>query len=372
MRVLIASQFHYFAFKGGNEQHAHQLSLGLTRAGHEVVYLSSSILKRNELAYRHESLPVYSFCNQLFLKETSSVVRTELQHADIVHVFGFSPLMLQLLSRAYKHSPRLLTYPADAQPKNIFLSLVSRAYQQIVPYRCDRILTTTTSYEKRLLNRWPNIPIRHVPLMISSHIEADTLTKKQARMKLSLENIKKHVLCVAALSSHHYYKGIPVMLQALRMLPKDIHLHLVGDGDQRTKLSMLAEKLGISDRTTFHGSLDNEAMAPWYKAADLVVLPSTSLSEGFGLSLLEAMYCETPCLTTTIIGPANFYAARRLCRLVRPNDSEALSKAIHAMLTSDNKTMIMRAKAWANTHTTKAMTQKTISVYKEALQDRAL
>ncbi len=372
MRVLIASQFHYNAFKGGNEQHAHQLSLGLAQAGHEVVYLSSSIVKPYDLTYRHESLSVYSLLNQLFLKNVSLSVQTELQHADILHVFGFSPLMLQLLARAKTRSPRLLTYPADAQPKNIFLSMVSQAHQQLIPYMCDSLLTTTSAYEKRLRNRWPNIPIHHVPLMIPAHIEADAFTKKQARMKLSLNKEQKHLLCVAALSSHHYYKGIPVLLQALRLLPQDIHLHLVGDGDQLAKLIMLAEKLGISSRTTFYGSLNNEAMAPWYKAADLVVLPSTSLSEGFGLSLLEAMYCETPCLTTTIIGPAKYYAAHKLCHLVKPNDSLALAKAISTALRSNNEAMITQAKAWANTHTTKAMTQKTISIYKATLQKHKL
>ena len=280
--------------------------------------------------------------------------------------------MLQLLSRAKTHSPRLLTYPADAQPKNIFLSMVSRAHQQLIPLVCDSLLTTTSAYEKRLRNRWPSIPIHHVPLMIPTHIEDDAITKKQARMKLSLDKKQKHLLCVATLSSHHYYKGIPVLLKALRILPQKVHLHLVGDGDQRAKLIMLAEKLGISSRATFHGSLDNEAMAPWYKAADLVVLPSTSLSEGFGLSLLEAMYCETPCLTTTIIGPAKYYASRKLCHLVKPNDSLSLAKAILTSLRSNNEAMITQAKAWANTHTTKAMTQKTISIYKATLQKHKL
>lgn len=372
MRVIIASQFHYATFKGGNEQHAHQLSLGLVQAGHEVVYLSSSHVNPSEFTYRHESLPTYAFYKQMFLNKMPLAVLSELQQADIIHVFGFSPLMLQLLAGAHTRSPRFLTYPADSQPTNVFLGAFTRAYQQLIPLVSDHLLTTTAAYKRRLRHRWPNIPIHQVPLMIPTHIEADRLTKKQARIKLSVNTKQKHVLCVAALSSHHYYKGVPVLLQALTLLPKEIHLHLVGDGDQRTRLSKLARTLGIANRTTFHGSLDNESMAPWYKAVDLLVLPSTSLSEGFGLSVLEAMYCETPCLTTTIIGPAQLYTARKLCRLVQPNDSEALAKAIHATLIRDNNAMIMRAKAWANTHTTTTMTQKTISVYKEAMLNHAL
>jgi glycosyltransferase involved in cell wall biosynthesis len=74
---------------------------------------------------------------------------------------------------------------------------------------------------------------------------------------------------------------------------KNAKLVIVGGGWLEADLRALAETHGLGDRILFAGWADDAAM--WYRAFDLFVL--TSLYEGFPLTLLEAMACETPCLS---------------------------------------------------------------------------
>ena len=70
-------------------------------------------------------------------------------------------------------------------------------------------------------------------------------------------------------------------------------LMIVGGGWLEADLRALAQAHGLGDRVLFAGWADDAAQ--WYRAFDLFVL--TSLYEGFPLTLLEAMACETPCLS---------------------------------------------------------------------------
>lgn len=73
-------------------------------------------------------------------------------------------------------------------------------------------------------------------------------------------------------------------------------LVIVGDGDEREKLSACAVSEGVADKVIFTGNLDNPY--PLMKRADCLVFPS--LYEGQGLVLLEAMSLGTFCIGSDI------------------------------------------------------------------------
>ncbi len=370
MHIIIASEYHYSSFKGGNEQHAHQLALGLVELGHQVTYISTSNLAAKKLPYLHMQLPHLRLVNYLFLSRIPKSIHLSLMDASVLHVFGFSPLLLQLLT-CFNHTfPTVVSYQADTLPKHRLTKLMSRAYHRLLPWVTDGVIVSTKRYQLLLQKRWPQLCVRHIPLMVPRHIIDGLTDKSQARKLLMLDHTARHVLCVAALSTHHYYKGIEVLLAAAEQLPPQIHIHVVGGGDRLAHYQKLALSMNLAEKVTFHGSVANAHMASWYRAVDLCVLPSLSASEGFGLCLLEAMYCGTPCLTTTAIGPAGEYKKLGLCHLSEPNNPQALAHAIDSILTQGDAAMVERAKHWADTHTPTAMTQKTLSLYTSLLSQR--
>jgi len=90
-------------------------------------------------------------------------------------------------------------------------------------------------------------------------------------------------------------KGLVVLLQALPGLDGDWSLELLGDGPMRSQLASLANRLGVSRRVFFRGSVPSTAMPEHLSALDVLVLPSLTTrrwKEQFGRVLIEAMACE--------------------------------------------------------------------------------
>ena len=84
-------------------------------------------------------------------------------------------------------------------------------------------------------------------------------------------------------------------------LPEDIHINIVGSGDQRAELEAQAAELGIKDRVSFLGKItENEKLAPLFEKAIAYVSPGH-----VGLSVLQSFAYGVPVVTTkdTFHGP---------------------------------------------------------------------
>ncbi|MFD7292908.1 glycosyltransferase family 4 protein [Streptomyces sp. NPDC059897] len=132
------------------------------------------------------------------------------------------------------------------------------------------------------------------------------------------------VVCVGRLCRQ---KGQDVLLAAwpevLRAVP-GARLVLVGDGPEEARLRAAA-----GPSVTFTGALDDPA--PWYRAADLVVLPSRW--EGMALAPLEAMACGSPALLTDVAGARESLPLQLAPRcLTAPDDSAGLARALRDLL----------------------------------------
>jgi D-inositol-3-phosphate glycosyltransferase len=73
-----------------------------------------------------------------------------------------------------------------------------------------------------------------------------------------------------------------------------------GSGDELEKLKTLTKFLKIEDVTHFINPVSRDQLPDWYRASDLVCVPS--YSESFGLVALEAQACGTPVVATAIGG----------------------------------------------------------------------
>ncbi|MBQ0721864.1 MAG: glycosyltransferase, partial [Gammaproteobacteria bacterium] len=100
---------------------------------------------------------------------------------------------------------------------------------------------------------------------------------------------RKEALQVLAVGRLTYYKGFRFLIEAAVQTP-DIHINLVGHGEQAEQLKSLVASLKLQDRVTFHGILSNDELAQEMKDCDCLCLPSIERTEAFGMVLLEAMY----------------------------------------------------------------------------------
>jgi rhamnosyl/mannosyltransferase len=96
------------------------------------------------------------------------------------------------------------------------------------------------------------------------------------------------------------YKGVEILIRALPGLPgKAI---FVGEGPLLSRMQHLAADLGLEERAIFTGDIESEELIALYHACDVLVLPSVSRNEAFGVVQIEAMTCGKPVVSTNIQG----------------------------------------------------------------------
>jgi glycosyltransferase involved in cell wall biosynthesis len=106
------------------------------------------------------------------------------------------------------------------------------------------------------------------------------------------------VLFVGGLSRFQHHKGVDVLLEAVADLRRtdypDIKAVVVGGGDGRGALEDAAARLWPDEPVAhFVGRVSDDDLASFYAAADVLVLPSQTDAEGYGMVLLEAAACGT-------------------------------------------------------------------------------
>ena len=128
-------------------------------------------------------------------------------------------------------------------------------------------------------------------------------------------------------------KGVDVLLNALKALPKtlDWHLDILGGGSQAAKLEALAAELP-KDRVVFHGPQPSDKVQEAMQGADVVVVPSREgeegRSEGIPVVLMEAMSLSRPVIASRLSGIPELVIDGKTGLLVPPDDAAALSAAL--------------------------------------------
>jgi glycosyltransferase involved in cell wall biosynthesis len=132
------------------------------------------------------------------------------------------------------------------------------------------------------------------------------------------------------LGRHVAYKGVDVLIKAAA--PLSVHVVVAGDGPMRS--AWMAEAAVAKGRATieFPGALADPDVKAWMHAADVLVLPSITRAEAFGVVQLEAMASGTPVISTNV--PSGVPWVNRdgeTGLVVPPGDVFALRRAIETL-----------------------------------------
>lgn len=147
-------------------------------------------------------------------------------------------------------------------------------------------------------------PLEIVPNAVDTKHFSEEYTAEQLfalKQKLSKSSGDIFLITTSRLVAKN---AVDDVIRALALLPKEIKFLVLGIGPDETMLRSLARDNGVEDRVKFLGQISHSEMPMYLKVSDIFIRPS--LSEGFGISFVEAMASEIPVIATQEGGISDF------------------------------------------------------------------
>ena len=135
-----------------------------------------------------------------------------------------------------------------------------------------------------------------------------------------------YVLSVGRIES---VKRVDLIVRALASVDGDVRLVVAGDGTQRDNVERLAADAGVSGRTSFLGTVDDDQLVELYADALAVLYPP--FDEDFGYVTLEAFLARKPVITCVDSGGPNEFVVNGVNGYSVEPSADALADAINAI-----------------------------------------
>ena len=338
--LMIAPQFRPLI--GGYERAAERLSLELVRQGHEVTviaerrdrrwldteFLHGLKIRRLWCVYRPglhmlTSLASYA-CYMIWRRSEYDLIH--------VHQYGSHAALAVALGGLLK-KPVVLKLTSTSR-EGIGSNQAGRTWKDRVVTallrKVDLCIAPTGLAENEAIRfgiaaeRIAVIP-NGIDITVYKPCEATERERLRARLGLTTEQT---ALYMGRLSYAKNPEGLIDAWATLHANMPDARLLIVGDGPLRASVERRIQRYQLGDVITLVGEQVNTP--EWYAVADMFVLPSHY--EGLSNSLIEAMSCGLPVVSTRVSGSTEILEACDAGELVEINDMEGLASAMSRML----------------------------------------
>lgn len=249
------------------------------------------------------------------------------------------------------------------QKKITILKIVYKLARVLYP-RTDKVCAVSNGVAKSIeevLQYKEDVQVIYNPIVHSSDFN---YIPKMAPHAWCNENTPVFVAC-GRLTKQKNFKMLIVAFQKLVKI-QNVRLIILGDGEEKEELLQLVEKLNIKNNVYFAGNVENPLDYFYYSKA----LVATSLLEGFGNVLVEALSVGCPVISTNCpSGPAEILGNGQWGKLVSVNDEQELINALTGEL-ADRKFSRMYLKNRAKDFNVKSIADQYLALIypdKEAL-----
>ena len=337
LKIALVSDW-YYPKLGGVAVHMHDLALHLRKLGHEVAIITNDRETGKEAELKREGIdlikvPGHTFgganVNMSVFSHNATRMVPYIKDYDVVHgQHAFTPLALKAVSAGRKagKATLLTTHSINYENSPLIKALARMAfpYYRYYLHNPHRIIAVSRA-SKEFIRCFTRVPIEVIPNGVNVDFFDIPLSKEEAKEKLGLgEGV---ILYVGRLEPR---KGISTLINAMKHV--DGTLLIAGQGSMLPLLRERARLLGVSEKVKFLGVVDYSKLPLYYRASDVFVLPS--LSEAFGIVLLEAMASGTPVIGTKVGGIPEIIDGCGL--LVSPGNAKELANAINLVLNNQS------------------------------------
>ncbi len=343
MRILIVN-YEFPPLGGGGGVACYYIARELAKT-HSVDYLTTA----------HKGLPKFEVVDGINVYRVPVLGRKELSTATLMSMFTFFPSSLVKgikLCKSNQYDVINTHFVIPSGPTGIILSKLCKIpivmsihggdiydpskkwsphkhflLRKIISFllnRSDKIIAQSSN-TKNNANKYyqPHNEIIVIPLGFVVP-EFTNTTRKDL-------NISEKGIILISVGRLVKRKGYEYAIRAISKLThQNLKYLIIGDGPEEKNLKDLAKRFGVEDKVEFLGFVPEDKKFQYLSVSDIYVLSSSH--EGFGICLLEAMYCGLPIVSTDNGGQTDFLVDGKNALMVPIEDSDALAGQIKTLI----------------------------------------
>jgi len=268
------------------------------------------------------------------------------------------PIVLTVHDLIYRYYPEL--FPGE--DLNLYESQLLNACSI-----SDKIVAVSESTKQDIVNFFPISP-QKISVIYSACdyryreiVTADTIQKTKSVYGLP----EKYLLYVGSMSER---KNLLSVIKALNIIPRSDRLPLVVVGATTSYSNVVDDYIkntGLGDWVIFPKRVETKDLPAVYQAAEIFLY--TSLYEGFGMPILEALSSGIPVITSNISAMPE--AAGPDSRLIDPENPDEIATGITDILSDDSlrHKMIENGYAYSQKFDNKIVTEKMLQLYQTSI-----
>lgn len=368
MKIYIDGIIYSLQKGGGITRYTDELINGFNKSGHEVILLIhektcneslrnkniktiniKSPLRTHNKIIRLLTYPIHKWKTNKYLKKVDS---------GVFHSTYFTyyrnlkiPQVLTIHDLTREKFPELFNNINN----KIFLNITNKSIQNT-----DKIICVSKETANDLIKYYKVKKEKVAVTHLGVNKSFITKTDKEKISFIKEKNIEKpYILFVGRRSG---YKNFDKFIEAFSTWSSknDFLIITVGGGKMTEDEIKLIEKFNLKNKITSYDFVSEEELVMFYNCAHSFIFPS--LSEGFGLPLLEAMSCSTTLLASDI--PVFYEVAEDIPYYFNPEDIDSIKKVMDQSKIKDknrinNGLEFVKKYNWENT------TKETLKIYNE-------
>jgi len=244
---------------------------------------------------------------------------------DIQKRFPFIEIIHHPITFDYKYelsSSKKIKYRISRHRWYSFLKM----QKKVAPY-IKRIITPSKSSKQGIVDEFncnkANITVINNGIDTNEFSPVNEVTRNEFRL-------------ITTASADVPLKGLDFSLKALKKLKKDfpnMHLIVIGLIKKGGHTEKLIKKLGLENDVTFKSNLTKNEIKDCYSKSSIAIV--SSLYEGFGYPVIEAMSCEVPLIATNVSSIPELTS--EFAKLVDPKNEEMIYQSVKDILAEYDK-----------------------------------